>query len=435
MSGDFREKCPRGAWADTTRVVTRTRPGPACPLRNAHAPEPICASLRAAMKHLSLTSLLALVVACNSSPLAFEPAGPDAAPDPSTFGPYAVGVRTVTLVDTNRMFEGEPRKIVTEVWYPAAEEARGQPGVTYDIKTMLTAEQRESVKQFDVPLLETIAVRDAAPFDADEKYPLIVFSHGQGGIRWQSTFYTVTLASHGYVVVSPDHQGNTLDYLLRDELSPTYEGIEDRPADASILIDEFTALPADHFLAGRIDAEQVGVTGHSFGAITSFRTAAFDDRVKAIVPQTPGFTDLALLGIPNEQKIEIPTLVQASMLDQTLPWEDNIPYTRTRVGGPQVHFDLKTGGHFSYSDLCRFDLEAMAPALGFGEVAEVVGDGCGEGAPSADKALPLINQFAVGFFNGVLRKSPGSFDYLSQEKADAKAPGIAEVSVDLKGLK
>lgn len=386
------------------------------------------------MRHLSLLSLLALVVAC-SSPLAFEPAGPEAAPDPSTFGPYAVGVRTVTIEDPSRTFEGKPRKIVTEVWYPAAEEARGKPGVSYDIKTMLTDEQRERVKEFDVPVLETIAVRDAAAFDAEEKYPLIVFSHGQGGIRWQSTFYTVTLASHGYVVVSPDHPGNTLDYLLRDELSNTLDGIENRPKDAMALIDEFTALPSDHFLSGRIDNETIGVTGHSFGAITSFRTAAFDDRVKAIVPQTPGFTGPALLGFAEDFKIEIPTLVQASKLDQTLPWEEHIPYTRTRLGGPQIHFDLVTGGHFSYSDLCRFDLEAMAPSLGFGEVAEVIGDGCGEGAPSSDVALPLINQFAIGFFNAVLRKSPASFDYLTQAKAEAKAPGVAEVSVDLKGLR
>lgn len=385
------------------------------------------------MRHLSLLSLVVFAVACGG-PLAFDPAGPESAPDPSTFGPYAVGVRTVIVEDPSRMKDGKPRQLVTEVWYPATEDVRGQAGVTYDIKTMLSDEQKERVKEFDVPLLETIAVRDAAPFDSEEKYPLIVFSHGQGGIRWQSTFYTVTLASHGYVVVSPDHPGNTLDYLLRDELSSTLDGIENRPKDAIALIDTFTALPTDHFLAGRIDAEMIGVTGHSFGAITSFRTTMFDERVKAIVPQTPGFTDAALIEYPDYQ-VEIPVLVQASKLDNTLPWEENIPYTRTRISGPHVYFDLKTGGHFTYSDLCRFDLEAMAPSLGFGEVSEVIGDGCGGEAPDADVALPLINQFAIGFFNGVLRDSPASFDYLTQAKAEAKAPGIAEVQVELTGLK
>lgn len=390
-----------------------------------------------------LLPLVALTAACSASlptdKLAFQPAGPDHAPDPSTFGPYAVGVRTVTLTDATRKFEGKERPLVTEIWYPADESARGKPGVTYDIKTVLTDEQRAAVTQFDVPLLETTAVRDAALFPGADKYPLIIFSHGQGGVRWQSTFYTVTLASHGYIVVSTDHPGNTLDYLIRDGLSNTLEGILHRPKDASALIDYFTEedekFPAGFFLAGRVDADAVGITGHSFGAITSFATAYFDDRVKAMVPQAPGFTMAAHLEDPD-YKYTIPTLVQASKLDRTLPWEEHVPGdTWGSIEGPHIFFDLVTGGHFTYSDLCGFDLAEMAPSLNFPDAAEAIDDGCGDEAPDPKLALPLINQFAIGFFNGVLRNSPASFDYLTQAKADEAAPGVAEVQVDLRGLR
>ena len=44
----------------------------------------------------------------------------------------------------------------------------------------------------------------------DGPYPLIVFSHGNGGLGVQSFFLTEYLASHGYVVVCPDHTGNSL---------------------------------------------------------------------------------------------------------------------------------------------------------------------------------------------------------------------------------
>lgn len=390
-----------------------------------------------AMRTLTLLPLVVLV-ACN--PLAFEPAGPDAAPDPSKMGPYAVGVKTVVIRDPNRSFEDQDsRPLVTEIWYPAAESARGGQGTSYDIKSVLTEEQRKSIEEFDIPLLETSAVRDAPIFEGKEKFPLVVFSHGQGGVRWQSTFYTVPLASHGYIVVSTDHPGNTLDYLVRDGLTIPLEGIIDRPLDSIALIDHFTEeeapLPEDQrFLSGRIDKKEIGVTGHSFGAITSFGTAVLDDRVKVIVPQAPGFTTAAFFQ-GRVDALDIPVLMQFSKLDKTLPYEENLPDTVARVTGPSIQFALNTGGHFSYSDLCGFDLLAIAPSLGFADVGDVIGDGCGGEAPPASISFPLINQFAIGFFNATLRHSPKSLDYLTQAKADEKASGVVDVVLDLKELK
>ena len=40
-------------------------------------------------------------------------------------------------------------------------------------------------------------------------WPIILFSHGNQGIKEQSFFLTEHLASHGYLVVAPDHQYNT----------------------------------------------------------------------------------------------------------------------------------------------------------------------------------------------------------------------------------
>src|SRR5262249_61965308 len=62
------------------------------------------------------------------------------------------------------------------------------------------------------PLSEQDAARDL-PVRAG-RYPLVLFSHGFGGHRRQSTFLTTHLASHGYVVAAPDHTGTTLVDLL-----------------------------------------------------------------------------------------------------------------------------------------------------------------------------------------------------------------------------
>src|SRR5262245_23445718 len=50
--------------------------------------------------------------------------------DPAAPGPFVVGVKTIEIADPLR----PGRMLTTEVWYPAAESARGQPGTGYSVK-------------------------------------------------------------------------------------------------------------------------------------------------------------------------------------------------------------------------------------------------------------------------------------------------------------
>lgn len=365
-------------------------------------------------------------------PLPFEAASPTATPDPSKFGPFPVGVRTVTFEDTGRRkMDGTPRRLVTEIWYPAVQSARGQPGVSYDILPVFTPEQQASIGVGTIPLLETSAVRDAEPARAHGPFPLIVFSHGQAAIRWQSTYYTVLLASHGYIVISTDHEGGTLYDVVRGELQSAVVGVQYRPDDVRYLLNRFTRLREDDPLYGLVDAERIGVTGHSFGALTSFRIAAMDSRVKVIVPQAPFDASVAWLGLPRPS---LPIHVQAAHEDQTLEWDTNVEPTMNEVrlaGQPWWLLDLVKGGHFTFSDLCAFDLGAISDRVMLdipgANVRKVLEDGCGPTAPPASVAQPLINHFAVGFFNAQLRGSAASLELMSQAKADevAGAAGVA----------
>ena len=49
----------------------------------------------------------------------------------------------------------------------------------------------------------------AADISADGPFPLVVYSHGSGGLRFIASDYTEAIASHGYIVAAPDHTGNT----------------------------------------------------------------------------------------------------------------------------------------------------------------------------------------------------------------------------------
>src|SRR4051812_48308152 len=115
--------------------------------------------------------------------------------DPFSRGPHAVGVRTVDLSDTARS-----RYLPTEVWYPATSAYAGQD------TSESTMDHYDLLPGF--PPLKQSAVRDAAA--AQGHFPVVMFSHGFGGHRRQSTFLCTHLASHGYVVAAMDHTGNTV---------------------------------------------------------------------------------------------------------------------------------------------------------------------------------------------------------------------------------
>ena len=52
------------------------------------------------------------------------------------------------------------------------------------------------------------------------------------------------------------------------------------------------------------------------------------------------------------------------------------------------------------------------------DVRQVLSDGCGPTAPPAEIAQPLINHFAVAFFNAQLKGSTASLALMTQAKAD-----------------
>jgi len=382
------------------------------------------------MRRLFGFLLVVLVAGCepanDEEPLPFPPAGPGEAPDPSTFGPFPVGVRTFTLVDSSRTTPGrtEPRQLVCEVWYPARESARDATGETYVLHDMLPDDLKEQIPAEALGELHTTAVRDAPQRQDRRPFPFVVFSHGKGSTRMQSNYYTVYLASHGYVVVSPDHEGDQLVDLLREgdvEINSTLDSFFDRPLDVQFILDHFERLPEDDFLAGMVDMDQVGVTGHSFGALTSMRVAGEDARIKAALPQTPAAHILSTVDIltPSEEW-GIPIMLQAADLDRTLPADDNATSCWAHLVDPRFFLRLKTAGHFTYSDLCVLDVETIDAAIEM-DVSNVLTDGCGPENVSPEVAFPVIRHYSIGFFNRYLRGSTETGALLTEAEGQALA--------------
>lgn len=103
--------------------------------------------------------------------------------------------------------------------------------------------------------------------------PLIVISHGLGSDRDTFSYLAEHLASHGFAVASIEHPGSNARQLqallsgLRNEVSPPSELIN-RPQDIEFLLDYL-----ERNYSTRINLNQVGILGQSFGAYTGLAVA------------------------------------------------------------------------------------------------------------------------------------------------------------------
>ena len=306
------------------------------------------------------------------------------------FGPFPVGVRTLPLSDPSRMNVQStgPRPVRLEVYYPSTPEA--VEGVPRDIAIIFGT----------TPVAETPAYRGVAR--AAGTFPVVLFSHGNRGIRFQNVYFCTHLASHGFVVASPDHHGNTFQDATPD---PTPE--VNRPLDMSFIIDQLEAMNVEpgHFLEGGIDATRIGASGHSFGGYTTFslgggasNVGTFTDaRVKALMPQAPASSDVFF---PDEffDTVTLPTLVTGGSIDDTTPFPTNqqhafdlLPSGAAVVGLAQ----LVDAGHFSFSDYCEVPRNLLLLLDGYDEA-------CAPRHLPWRHARDISSYLGLSFFDGVL---------------------------------
>ena len=147
---------------------------------------------------------------------------------------------------------------------------------------------------------------------ADGPQPVVLFSHGMGGSRRGSTYLGRHWAGRGYVAVFLQHPGSDesvwKDQPLRERraaliAAANVRQFQARTRDVAAVLERLAEWNADdaHPLRGRLDMQNVGMSGHSFGArttqIVSGQTVPFGrpdsafDRIKAaaiLSPSPPG---------------------------------------------------------------------------------------------------------------------------------------------------
>lgn len=359
------------------------------------------------------TSTDAATPDASDAPDAHSPTPPDVDP-PDQLGPYAVGHTSYTATDPQR----DDRQIKVDVWYPVT------PGDEAD------ADRTEYPLAGPLGLPSPLAWEDA-PVAARPDQPLLVFSHGYGGINTQSTELMEALASHGFVVAAPEHTGNAQGSLT----DPYDVAASNRVPDVSFVIDELlarNAAPDDPF-SNRVDPTLIGVVGHSFGGMTSIGAAAgwagasADPRVRAIAPisavidgdlqedlrtgPNAGFTpdDLA--------RVEVPVLLLGGTEDVDVPIGNNALAFDQLVNAPTVYrVDIIGANHTHFAGVCAIGdflidnglTQDLWASIGAEALIAPYNATCSDDAFPIEDASRLQNLFVIAFFRAHLL---GQADY------------------------
>lgn len=261
--------------------------------------------------------------------------------------------------------EAGERSLRLAVWYPSSEETLG-----------------EEIRYGGVFLGEDV-VEGAAWAEAPSAgFPVAVYSHGHQGYAEASSFVAAHLASHGWVVLAPDHTGNT-----------TFDGSDretaiyiQRPHDLSAVLDAALAGQLAELGGVALDAEAVVALGHSFGGYGLFAAAGasydaalqaaclsgddtsaycstmteahaevlaagFDEpRVAAWIPMAPG--DFRLFGTAGVAHLDVPVVLLSGELDPQVGdnpmryWEA----LRDGAAADHRHLEILGGGHQTFTD-------------------------------------------------------------------------------------
>ncbi len=335
--------------------------------------------MKNAHKSLLPGILLTILIGCGGNEQAQDVPTPATPREYDT--PYAIGSGTLFIHDESRGYDSTAgiddgvRILITEIWYPVDHEviATGTGSLrraTYgdyvfgdrDVHRLMmtqttffhltpdTVLEGVSEAQIDAAI-EELFVRERASFvdaplaETEDGWPVIVMTHGDAGSRYNMETACEYLAAHGYVVIAPEHTGNSPysmtghdpalgadgDPGLREKMSAimpllsdlgTY-GPEDnygqsytplasgrgsvefmqtldraylqRLNDLRAALAELDRMNAEGFAGagpGSLNLERIGLMGRSFGGGTTLMGLSMEPRFTAgfsVVP--PGYPD------------------------------------------------------------------------------------------------------------------------------------------------
>ena len=200
-----------------------------------------------------------------------------------------------------------------------------------------TAEPRiEEFQVEDKARCRSIPIRVYLPSGpAPAPAPVVLFSHGLGGSRAGSPYLGRHWAVRGYVTVYLQHRGSD-ESVWKDEpvasrmaklqKAANLQNFLLRNADVSAVLDQLETWNRQdgHPLHARLDLKRVGMSGHSFGAVTTQavsgqqflanRRPFTEPRIRAALLMSPSAPKAGAPG-PAFAQVKIPWLIMTGTKD------------------------------------------------------------------------------------------------------------------------
>lgn len=312
-----------------------------------------------------------------------------------------------------------------------------RPGYARYRRQVLTMRDFRRQRRFPVDLY--LPQADTSRHNNQKSVPLIVISHGLGSDRTTFNYLAKHLASHGFAVAVPEHPGSSSSQIqallsgLASDVTPPLE-LVDRPLDIKFLLDEL-----EQKYGAKLDTQNVGIIGQSFGAYTALALAGaelnfeqldnncndLDDSwnlsllLQCLALELPGSKfnlqdkritsaiainplTSAVFGEAGLKKIDIPVMLVSGSADPITPAvEEQIrPFTWLDTANKYLLL-LKGGTHFSALNESSGSIPVPEQAIG----------------PSPKVAQAYIKQLGLAFFQAHLLQNPDYPAYLSASYA------------------
>lgn len=218
-----------------------------------------------------------------------------------------------------------------------------------------------------------IPVRISLPVESTPA-PVVLFSHGLGGSRKGNPYLGRHWSARGYAVVYLQHAGSDesvwkdappLQRFAAMQAAANLQNTIDRLRDVRVVIDQLERWNAeeDSTLRGRFDLARLGMSGHSFGAVTTQWVSGqqlprggarfTDSRIKAAFAMSPsgprrGDADVSF------GRVSIPWLLMTGTKDES-PIGNADVASRLSVfpalpPGGKYELVLHDGAHEAFSD-------------------------------------------------------------------------------------
>lgn len=290
--------------------------------------------------------------------------------------------------------------------------------------------------------------------------PVVVISHGLGSDRSTYAYLARQLTSYGFAVAVPEHPGSNAEQLqaliagTASEVTSPSEFV-DRPLDIKYLLDQLAQLnQSDPTIAGRLNLNQVGVVGQSFGGYTALALAGAqinfqqlavdcqqestfnlslllqcralelrqplpdlqDARVKSIIAINP--IGSSLLGAEDFAKIQVPVMLISGSSDTIAPalLEQIRPFTWLETASKYLVL-LQGGTHFSTIDVPPSDAANAIPLP-----SEIVG-------PDPALAQAYLKILGTAFFQTYLTQNSNYQSYLAANYTQSISESLLPIAL------